>query len=59
MENGPRYDSAAQAASTILNLYWGKDDSKPVLFGKILYTILDAMYEAERGLNERLAPSEN
>lgn len=50
-DNGPRYDWSAAAAAEILNLHFGKDEPKAVLFGKILFVILDAMYKAEEELS--------
>jgi hypothetical protein len=59
-ENGPRYDNAARAAAEILNLHWGTDQPKATIFSKLLFTILQAMYQAEAELNGMIyEPSEN
>lgn len=58
--NGPRYDWSARAAAEVLNLHLDSSQSKTVLFGRILYTILNAMYRAEEELGAaRWEPSEN
>jgi hypothetical protein len=57
--NGPRYDWAARVAAEIINLHVGSDDPKAVLFGKILFLILEAMYAAEEELQQRYEPSNN
>lgn len=58
--NGPRYDYSAAAAAEILNLHFDPSQPKAVLFGRILYTILNAMYRAEEELGwARREPSEN
>ena len=46
--NGPRYDHSAAAAAEILNL----DPSQPkaIRFGRILFTILEAMNRADEEL---------
>jgi len=49
---GPRYARAAEAAATIINLHIHSDDPPALKFGKILFCILDAMYEAEHDLAE-------
>jgi hypothetical protein len=43
--NGPRYDHAALAAAEILRLDYSQP--KAVLFGLILFTVLDSMNRAE------------
>jgi hypothetical protein len=59
-DNGPRYDWSAAAAAEILNLYFDPSQPKAVLFGRILFTILNAMYKAEEEINGiRYEPSEN
>ncbi len=50
--NGPRYDHAAKVAAMIINLHVNSDDQAAIRFGKILFLVLDAMYEAERELAE-------
>jgi hypothetical protein len=58
--NGPRYDYSAAAAAEILNLHFDPSQPKAVLFGRILFTILDAMNRAESELaGERCEPGEN
>ncbi len=59
--NGPRYDYSAAAAAEILNLHFDPSQPKAVLFGRILFTILEAMNRAaEDELREiRWEPSEN
>jgi len=58
--NGPRYDYSAAAAAEILNLYFDSSQPKSILYGRILYTILNAMYQAEEDLaRARREPSEN
>jgi hypothetical protein len=46
--NGPRYDHSALAAAEILQL----DPSQPkaILFGQILFTVLEAMNRADEEL---------
>lgn len=59
-DNGPRYDYSAAAAAHILNILWGSDEPKSILFSKLLFVILDSMYAAERELYQaRYTPSEN
>ena len=48
--NGPRYDYSAAAAAEILNLHFDPSQPKAVLFGRILFTILNAMNLAEAEL---------
>lgn len=50
-ENGPRYDHAARAAAEWLNLH-DPSECKAQQFGRLLFLILSAMYEAERELAE-------
>lgn len=58
--SGPRYDYSAAAAAEILNLHFDPSQSKAVLFGRILYTILNAMNMAEEELSgARWEPREN
>jgi hypothetical protein len=47
--NGPRYDASAAAAVLILKQF---DPSQPmeVLYGRILFAVLDAIYQAESEL---------
>ncbi|WP_422929661.1 hypothetical protein [Singulisphaera sp. PoT] len=60
MENGPRYDWAAAAAAQICNTLAGGDMPKHILFGRILFIVLDAMNLAEEELAEsRQTPSRN
>jgi hypothetical protein len=49
--NGPRYDHSAAAAAEILQFV---DSTQPnaLLFGKILFSILRALYNAEAELNQ-------
>jgi hypothetical protein len=58
--NGPRYDYSAAAAAEILNLHFDSLQPKAVLFGRILFTILNAMNRAEDELKAaRSEPSSN
>ena len=58
--NGPRYDYSAAAAAEILNLHCDPSQPKAVLYGRILFTILNAMNLAETELaRARWEPSEN
>jgi hypothetical protein len=58
--NGPRYDHSAAAAAEILNRHFDSTQPKAVLFGRILFTILEAMNRAEEELRGiRWEPSEN
>jgi len=58
--NGPRYDYSAAAAAEILNLHFDPTQPKEVLFGRILFTILNAMNLAEQELaRARWEPGEN
>jgi hypothetical protein len=58
--NGPRYDYSAAAAAEILNLHFDPSQPKAVLYGRILFTILNAMYMAEEEINAiRYEPSDN
>ncbi len=57
-DEGPRYRWAAHAAAEIVNLHMPSNECTAVVFGRILFTILAAMYEADQELN-RLTPSEN
>ena len=50
--NGPRYDWSEAAAAEILNLHFDPSQPKAVLFGRILYAILNAMYRAEEELHQ-------
>jgi len=52
LDEGPRYNHAAKTAEAIVNLHRTSDDPPAVRFAKILFLILDAMYEAERELAE-------
>ncbi len=45
---GPRYSRAAETTATIINLHVQSDDPPAIKYAKILYLVLDAMYEAER-----------
>jgi len=56
--NGPRYDWSAAAAAEILNLHFDPSQPKAVLFSRILYTILNAMYRAEEELHQAGAYSQ-
>lgn len=59
-DNGPRYDWSAAAAAEILNLHFQADEPKAVIYGRILFTILNAMYKAEAEISGlRYVPSEN
>ncbi len=58
--NSPRYDYSAAAAAEILNLHFDPSQPKAVLFGRILFTILNAMNLAEEELGRsRIEPSDN
>ena len=60
IDEGPRYHHSAQAAAEILNLHFDASRPKAELFGKILFTILAAIYAAEEDLDaSRLRPSSN
>jgi hypothetical protein len=48
--HGPRYDFSAAAAAEILNLHFDPAQPKAVLYGRILRTILHAVYAAEEEL---------
>ena len=57
---GPRYKYSAAAAAEILNLHFDPTQPKPVLFSRILLTILEAMNRAEAELNRsRFEPGDN
>ena len=58
-ENGPKYDNAARAAAEIVNLL-NPSEPKAVQYGRILFTILHAMYAADDGVTgRRFQPSDN
>jgi hypothetical protein len=58
-DDGPRYRYSAKAAAEIVNLL-DEREPKAVQFGRILYTILRAMYQAEEELKIDLyLPSDN
>ena len=58
--NGARYDHSAAAAAEILNLHLDPSQPKAVLFGRILFTVLEAMNRAEADLNGfRWEPGDN
>ena len=58
--NGPRYDYSAAAAAKILTLHFDPSQPKSVLFGCILFTILNAMNLAEQERERaRWEPGEN
>ena len=59
MDNGPRYDWAAVASAQICNTLGDAADlPKHILFGRILFIVLDAMYLAEEELGRaRREPS--
>jgi|GEM_PF-6056932 hypothetical protein len=58
--NGPRYDHSAAAAAEILNLHFDTSQPKAILYGRILFTILNAMNRAEQELERaKWEPSEN
>lgn len=57
---GPLYDYSAAATAEILNLHFDASQPKAILFGRILFTILNAMVAAEAELNQaRFDPSVN
>jgi hypothetical protein len=59
-QEGPRYVRSAEAAATIINLYFDADQPKAEVYGKILFCILGAMYAAEEDLGLRdIRPSDN
>jgi hypothetical protein len=60
-EEGPRYVRAAQAAEQICDLLAGDyPGGKAVLYGRVLFVVLGAIYEAEGDLAERRrTPSRN
>ncbi len=49
---GPRFEQSAHAARDIVNLYIKQSENSVVLYSKILYRILDAIYAAEREMAE-------
>jgi len=51
-DNGPRYDHSALAAAEIVNLHLHSNEPAPVIYSKLLFLILDAMYAAERELKD-------
>jgi hypothetical protein len=58
--NGPKYDHSAAAAAEILNLHFDPSEPKAILYGRILFTILNAMYRADEELNAiRWEPADN
>jgi hypothetical protein len=58
--NGPRHNYSAAAAAEIINLHLDSSQPKPVLYGRILATILNAMHLAEEDLRQaRWEPKEN
>jgi hypothetical protein len=58
--DGPNYHQAAAAAAQIVNLHLGTDQPKAVVYGKILFIVLESIYAAERELNDqRIEPSRN
>lgn len=60
MEANPRYRYSAAAAAEILNLHFDTDQPKPVLFSRILQTILGAMHRADDEVREQQQrPSDN
>ena len=60
VSNGPRYDHAAAAAAQIVNLHLRTDQPREVVFGKILFIVLESIYAAEREVNgQRIEPSRN
>ena len=48
--NGSRYDHSAAAAAEILDLHCDPSQPKAIRFGRILFTILEAMNRAEQEL---------
>jgi hypothetical protein len=48
--NGPRYDHSAAAAAEIINLHFDPSEPKAIRFGRILFTVLEAMYRADEEL---------
>ena len=59
-DNGPRYDWSAKAAAEIINLHIDPAQPKAQQFGRILFTILNAMYRADDELRLRqFIPSDN
>jgi hypothetical protein len=61
--NGPRYDHSAAAAAEIINFHFDPSQPKAIRFGRILFTILEAMNRAESELAGaaagHLEPGEN
>ena len=58
--NGPRYDWAARVTAEVVNLHVGSDAPKHVLYSRILFLILDAMYAADAEFDKRrFEPSDN
>jgi len=46
-EHGWRFDLASRVAAELVNLYPPTDESRTVLYARIVYTLLAALYEAE------------
>jgi hypothetical protein len=61
MEEGARYARSAEAAAVIVNLLAGDyPGGKAQLYGRVLFLILEAMYQVSDDLAEgRYQPSEN
>jgi len=61
IEKGPRYHRAAEATARIVNLLCADwPGRKAVLFGRVLFMILDAMNAADRELHaQQSEPSNN
>jgi hypothetical protein len=56
----PTYDLAAEVAARVVDELSNLHDCKAVVFGRILFAVLDALREAERRIFEaNTAPSEN
>jgi hypothetical protein len=59
MRHDVRYDACAAVTAQIVNLHLGSKEPAAIVFGKILFLILDAMKEVEHERAIRLEPSEN
>ncbi len=58
--NGARYDHSAAAALEIINQHCDPSQPKAIRFGRILFTILEAMNRAEDELSGiRSRPGDN
>lgn len=55
-----RYEACAAAAAEIVNLHVGSDAPKAVVFGRVLFVILETVKSVEREMAAaRLEPGQN